>query len=108
MWGAVRKLASAIALLVACCAFPLAAQTPAQPQYYIPVWRIGTSSYLCHRPAGGLLRFPARRADCHSDGYLGARRGRAGDQLYCSAFTGPARPVAAIYHDSHGYGPIGM
>jgi hypothetical protein len=27
MWGAVRKLASAIALLVACCAFPLAAQT---------------------------------------------------------------------------------
>jgi len=46
MCGAVRKLASAIALLVACCAFPLAAQTPAQPQYYIPVWRTGTSSYI--------------------------------------------------------------
>ena len=35
-----------IALLLLRCAVPLAAQTPAQPQYYIPVWRVGTSSYI--------------------------------------------------------------
>ena len=37
----------AIALLIALTlSGTAAAQTPTQPQYYIPVWRVGTSSYI--------------------------------------------------------------
>jgi len=66
MWGAVRKLASAIALLVACCAFPLAAQTVTVTVTWAPGAGGQATSFIVQRSQAS----PARCRHIHdSHGY---------------------------------------